>query len=267
MKKGLILIKLGGSLITDKNKPFYARKKVIDRLAHEIKSSLSDKFDLIIGHGSGSFGHVVASKYNTQNGIRSKDSIRGLSLVADAAIQINRIVVQSFLKAELPVVSFAPASFMTAFSQKLDKFLIKQIEISLKIGIVPVIYGDIILDTKQGCCIFSGEKTLDILAKFLKDKYKSVKIILCGDTNGVLDAKNNTIPKINAKILKEVFSSIGVSGGTDVTGGMIHKVESSLKLASDHGIETRIINGKTVGKLKDVLFRGNVENTTLITKN
>ncbi len=267
MKKQLILIKLGGSLITDKNRPFYAKMKVISRLAHEIKASLSDKFDLIIGHGSGSFGHVVASKYQTQNGITDKSSIKGLSLVADAAIQINRIVVQSFLKVKLPVMSFAPASFMTASGQELDEFLIKQIEISFNIGIIPVIYGDIILDTKQGCCIFSGEKTLDILAENLKNRYQNVRIILCGDTNGVLDAKNNTIPKINAKIFKEVFSSIGISGGTDVTGGMIHKVESSLKLVSDHGIETRIINGKTMGKLKSLFSQGDIKNTTLITKN
>lgn len=264
MKKQLILLKLGGSLITDKNRAFYAKQKVINRLAREIKASLSGKFDLIIGHGSGSFGHVVASKYHTQNGIINKRSIRGLSLVADAAIQINRIVMGEFLKAKLPVISFAPASFMTASNQNLDRVLIKQIETSLKIGIIPVIYGDVILDDKQGCCIFSGEKTLDILAKSLKDKYQNVKIILCGDTYGVLDTNGNTIPKISSKSFKNISSSVGKSAGIDVTGGMIHKVETSLKLVSDFGIETRIMNGKTSGKLKRALLGDDDEDTTLI---
>lgn len=267
MKKQLILIKLGGSLITDKNRAFYAKKKVINRLAHEIKDSISDEFDLIIGHGSGSFGHVVASRYNTQNGITDQNSIRGLSLVADAAIQINRIVIKSFLRANLPVISFAPASFMTAIRQNLDKLLVKQINTSLKIGIIPVIYGDIILDEKQGCCIFSGEKTLDILAKHLKDNYKTVHIILCGDTNGVYDSEGRTIPKIDRSLFKKLASSITGSGGTDVTGGMIHKVETSLKLAIDFGIVTRIINGKSLGKLKRVLLKNEVKDTTLITNN
>lgn len=265
MKKQLILIKLGGSLITDKNRAFYAKKKVISRLAHEVKDSLSDKFDLIIGHGSGSFGHVVASKYQTQNGIVNKNGIWGLSLVADAAIQINRIVMQSFLRANLPVISFSPASFMTASGQKLDKFLTDQIILGLKIGIIPVIYGDVILDNKQGCCIFSGEKTLDILAKSLKDKYQGVNIILCGDTNGVYDAEGKTIPKIDTSLFKKLASNIKGSGGIDVTGGMIHKVESSLKLITDFGIETRIINGKSLGKLKRVLLDNEVKDTTLIT--
>lgn len=267
MKKQLILIKLGGSLITDKNRAFYAKKKVIRRLAHEIKDSMCDKFDLIIGHGSGSFGHVVASKYNTQNGITDKKSIMGLSLVADAAIQIDRIMMQAFLKAQLPVVSFAPASFLTATGQNLDKLLVEQINIALKIGVVPVIYGDVILDKKQGCCIFSGEKTLDILAKFLKDKYQSVNIILCGDTNGVYGKNGKAIPQINTSVFKNMASNIKGSGGVDVTGGMIHKVETSLKLATEFGIETRIINGKSLGKLKKVLLGKEIKDTTLITCN
>ena len=222
---------------------------------------------MIIGHGSGSFGHVVASKYQTQDGIVNKNSIKGLSLVADAAIQINRIVMKSLLNAKLSVISFAPASFLTATSQKPSNLLIEQIKISLKIGIIPIIYGDIILDEKQGCCIFSGEKTLDILAKSFKDDYRSVKIILCGDTNGVYDAKDKTISRIDATIFKKLSSSIKGSSGIDVTGGMIHKVESSLKLATDFGIETRIINGKSMGKLKRVLLDNEVRDTTLITNN
>lgn len=266
MKKQLVLIKLGGSLITDKNKSFCARKQVISRLSREIKDSSSGKFDLIIGHGSGSFGHIVASKYNTQNGITDKESIMGLSLVADAAIQIDRIMMQAFLKIKLPVISFAPASFLTAASQKLDQFLIKQIEIALRIGVIPVIYGDIILDEDMGCCIFSGERTLDILAKHLKDNYENVRIILCGDTNGVYDENGKTISKINTRVFKKLASSIKGSGGTDVTGGMIHKVETSLKLANDLGIETLIINGLEPEKLKSVLCRNEEANTTLITK-
>ena len=92
---------------------------------------------------------------------------------------------------------------------------------------------------------------MDILAKSFKDDYRSVKIILCGDTNGVYDAKDKTISRIDATIFKKLSSSIKGSSGIDVTGGMIHKVESSLKLATDFGIETRIINGKSMGKLKE----------------
>jgi isopentenyl phosphate kinase len=61
----LVLLKLGGSVITDKTRPFTARLDVIERLAAEIKNALTDRGDdlrLIIGHGAGSFGHEAAAK-------------------------------------------------------------------------------------------------------------------------------------------------------------------------------------------------------------
>jgi len=107
--KELILIKLGGSLITDKSKPYSARNSVINRLAKEVKSALkTKKARIIIANGSGSFGHSAASIYKTQEGIINKNSLKGFSVVADAAIQINRIVINEFLKFGLPVVSFSP---------------------------------------------------------------------------------------------------------------------------------------------------------------
>lgn len=266
-KKRLVLIKLGGSLITDKHKAFCAKRGVIARVAREIKKSLSPDFDLIIGHGSGSFGHTVASKYQTQKGIINKNSVWGLSLVADAAITINRIVISEFLKAKLPVVSFAPASFLVAKDKKLNKVFVRQIETSLKIGIIPVVYGDIVLDINRGFCIFSGETTLDILAKTLKNHYQKVTVVLCGDTDGVLDVQNKTIERINQKVFKKFSAVIGQSAGVDVTGGMFHKVKTSLDLASKFGIETHIINGRTSQKLKNVLSGKDRNNTTMILGN
>lgn len=264
MNKDLILVKLGGSLITDKNKPFCARRDVIKRLAKEIKSSLSPQYDLIIGHGSGSFGHTVASKYQTQRGIINKESVWGLSLVANAAIQINRIVVDEFLKAKLPVVSFAPASFITVKEQKLDQILIDQIKNSLKIGIIPLVYGDIVMDSKRGFCIFSGETTLDILAKKLMHGYQNIWVILCGDTNGVLDTNGQTISQINKQNFAKISAGVGESTSTDVTGGMLHKVKTSLDLASSFGIQSYIINGKTPDKLKEILMGKRSRDITLI---
>ena len=84
-------------MITDKYKPFVARKDVIRRLALEIKQVIKGRnVGLIIAHGSGSFGHSVAVKYKTQEGIKDKDSIWGISEVSDAAIRINRIVMEEF---------------------------------------------------------------------------------------------------------------------------------------------------------------------------
>ena len=64
-----ILLKLGGSVLTDKSTPYSARKWEIERLAKEIKSALGDN-KLIIGNGGGSFPHQPAKKGKLKDGIK-----------------------------------------------------------------------------------------------------------------------------------------------------------------------------------------------------
>lgn len=261
--ENLILIKLGGSLITDKTKPFIPKEAIIRRLGREIKEALRGfSGKIIIGHGSGSFGHTVAAKYRTQDGIIDKRSIKGLALVADAAIQINRIVIKNLLKVGLPVFSLAPASFLTATDQKLNKAFLKPISELLKQGLIPVIYGDVILDSQKGCCIFSAEKTLNILAKNLKGELNVLRIIHCGNTDGVYDDNGRTVPVITQNSFREFHKAIGASGTTDVTGGMLHKVNESLKIARV-GISSLIMNGETPENLKKTILGGKVKGTLI----
>ena len=258
--KNLILIKLGGSVITDKSKPFTARVAVIKRLALEIKKAKLNfkNTDIIVGHGSGSFGHTVASKYRIHEGNINKNSIKGFSLTSEAAVDINRIVLKEFIKAGLPAVSFSPMSF--TYSQKI---FLSPILKSLKLGFVPLVYGDVVFDIGNGFTIYSGEKILDIMARKLLKKYKKIKIIQCGDTNGVYDIQGKTIPVINSKNFKEVKKWITGSKSTDVTGGMIHKVEESLKLAKETKIPTVLINGDKKGNLLKAILGNDVAGTKI----
>ena len=246
MKK-LILIKLGGSVITDKGKPFTAKPGVIKRLAKEIKTArekLGKDTLFLIGHGSGSFGHTTASKYQTQKGLINKDSIKGFSLTSETAVDINRIVLKELLRVGVPAVSFSPMSFTYS-----NKIFLEPILRSLELGFVPLVYGDVVFDIVKGFTIYSAEKTLSILAKKLRKDYKILKIIECGDTDGVYDQKGKTIPEINSKNFKKVNKWITGSKSTDVTGGMIHKVEESLRLSKETNIKTLIINGNKKGSL------------------
>ena len=255
MKKTLTLIKLGGSLITDKNKAFTAREDVILRLAKEIKTSLKDlKGDLIIGHGSGSFGHTVASKYKTQEGIVNKDSITGFPLVADAARKINVIVMDNLLKTKIKAVSFSPFSFIYTKNEKAINTFIFPIKKVLEIGMVPVIYGDVIMDETRGFCIYSGEKTLNLLAERLHKNYLVIKVIYCGETDGVYDEKGKTIKEITSGNFSLVSNALKGSSSIDVTGGMIHKVKEALEIAEDLKAETQIINATKKGQLKKAIL-------------
>jgi len=255
--KELILIKLGGSLITDKSKPYSARNSVINRLAKEVKSALkTKKARIIIANGSGSFGHSAASIYKTQEGIINKNSLKGFSVVADAAIQINRIVINEFLKFGLPVVSFSPLSFIIASEKNPRKLFIEPLINALNLGLIPVIYGDVVIDYKRGFCILSGEKTLTILAKKLKSDYTKIRIIYCGDTDGVLDKYGKTIPLINDSVFNKIRKDVKGSKAIDVTGGMLHKVQESL-ISAKIGTKILIINGMRINELeKAILEKG-----------
>lgn len=259
----LILIKLGGSVITDKNKEFTARPKNIKRLAEEIKvAQKTFTGRIIIGHGAGSFAHTPAAKYQTKNGLINDESLMGMSIVEDAARQLNAIVIKNFLEEKIPVFPFSPASFVISDAEGDGASYIDPIKQALLTGCLPVIYGDVIMDKKQGFTIFSTEKILSIIAKEFYKIYLT-RIILVTDVDGVYDEKGMTIPVISNKNFDQVKSSILGAKNVDVTGGMFHKVEESLKLASNLGIETLIINGNKEGFLKKAILGEEVTGTKI----
>lgn len=261
----LILIKLGGSVITDKKRPRVAKEEVIRRLGREIlRTQPKYKRKIVIGHGSGSFGHTYAAKYKTQEGIIDKDSLEGLVKTADVASQINRIVIKNLLKGGLKVVSFAPASFILAKDKKLNKSFVTPIITCLDIGVIPVVYGDVVMDEKRGFCIFSGEVVLNTIIKGLGNAYKDIKIVHCVSTNGVYDANGKTIKRITPANFRKYKRQISGSKATDVTGGMMHKVEESLKVARD-GITTIIINANLQGQLSNALLGKSHRGTEITT--
>lgn len=259
--KELILIKLGGSVITDKTREYTARIENIKRLAKETNNaqkSFSGK--IIIGHGAGSFAHTPASKYQTKKGFINKDSLMGMSIVEDAARQLNAIVIKKFLKEKLPVFPFSPASFAISDAEGGIKSYIDPIKNALKVNAIPVVYGDVIMDEKNGCTIFSTEKVLSILAKKLKGNCK-IRIIYVTDVDGVCDEKGKTISTITNKNFDRLKTLIVGAKNVDVTGGMLHKIEESLKMAKEIGIQTLIINGIKKGELERAILGQNVSGT------
>jgi len=262
MKK-IILIKLGGSVITNKSKPFTPRPEIIKNLTKQIKKAWDGGYRFIVSHGSGSFGHTSASKYKTAEGIKKIEDVYGLAVVQSDALKINRIVNQIFLNEGLPVLSFVPSSFSVAKDGRLKDIYIEPIAEALKIDSLPLVFGDIILDTKRGCTIFSGETTLDSLINPLKRLGILVdKVIQCGNTDGVYDGKGKTIPLITEKSFLTLKKHIFSSSSTDVTSGMLHKIEESLLMAKK-GIFSLIINGEKEDNLTKAIFGENFIGTKI----
>jgi len=262
----ITIIKLGGSLITDKSRPMVAREKIIARLAKEIKiASKLYSGKLLIGHGSGSFGHTSANKYQTQKGMLNRASIKGVSEVSDVASQLTKVVVKHLRGAGLPIVAFAPGSFIIADKQKEKRFFLEPIKEALKMGVVPLVYGDVVFDQSQGFGIFSTEKVIDVLVRGLSKDFKIERIVYLGVTNGVYDETGKTIPMISPKTFSKVRKTLGGAATTDVTGGMLHKVKESLQIARKYKTEILIVNGRVSGIVRKAILGKKVLGTLIKT--
>jgi isopentenyl phosphate kinase len=255
----LILLKLGGSVITDKTRPFTARTDVIRRLAQEIKSALAERGDdlrLIIGHGSGSFGHEVAAKYQTHKGGVSAEDWLGFGEVAHAAATLNHLVVNALREVGVPAMRFQPSASTRTRGEQLMYFETFPLKEVLSHGLVPVIYGDVSVDAVQGMSIVSTEILFDNLARELSPS----RIVLAGQVEGVYEADPNLnpkaelIPDIDRNNWEEVAALLGGSHGTDVTGGMFTKVRDMYRLTiAMPPMQAMIMSAETPGQLEAVL--------------
>lgn len=150
-----------------------------------------------------------------------------------------------------------------AKGQKTKSVYLDSILHAISLGFLPVIYGDIIFDEKQGFCIYSAERSLALLADKLSKKYSQISLVFCGDSDGVYDDQKQTLKTITPRSFEKFKRFITGSAKTDVTGGMLHKVQESLDLAQK-GFHTTIINGHKPGELRRAIL-GQKHSGTLIT--
>lgn len=261
----LVFLKLGGSLITDKTAESVARPRVIRRLAREVRTAMNKRpgLKLVLGHGSGSFGHVVANRFGTRQGVDSPDKWQGFSEVAQAAAQLNRIVTAAFLKEGVPVVSLAPSATACCEGGKLVRLEMGALNAALKAGLVPLIYGDVAFDMERGGTIVSTEEVFAYLAKELGPS----RILLAGDTPGVFGkpSSSRVVPVITPATLQSIKASLSGGRGVDVTGGMATKVEEMLRLvAQDPHLVVHILSGKTPGLIQRAITSPDISSGTRI---
>lgn len=256
--KDLIFVKLGGSVITDKNRPETARPEVIERLAGEVARALRKKPEirLVLGHGSGSFGHAVAQRYGTRQGVRDLDGWRGFAEVAAAAARLNRMVTDTFLAAGVPVWSLQPSASAWCRDSQLMLLATTPVEQAVIRKLVPLVYGDVALDDRLGGTIISTEQIFAYLAKRLYPE----RLILVSAVDGVFDRDPRRdptarrVPRISSANWKEVQAMLGGSHAPDVTGGMLSKVEEMIRLIHDlPNLTVHIISGEREGALEMAL--------------
>jgi isopentenyl phosphate kinase len=265
----LVFLKLGGSVITHKDTEARAARNVIERAALEISQALADRPDLrlVVGHGSGSFGHFVARKYGTHEGIHGEASWEGYVRTGAAAARLNRLVTDIFIDQNVPVVSIQPSASALCRGKELVHMEIRPIKEALAHKLVPLVYGDVAFDQLQGCAIISTEQIFVHLAHRLKPE----RIILAGMVEGVFSSDPLNAPEahrfkeITPANIDQVRETLSGSHGVDVTGGMLTKVQLMYELVCRQpSLQVRLISGQRPGLIRAVLSERNVEAGTLI---
>jgi isopentenyl phosphate kinase len=230
----VIFLKLGGSLITEKDKSAKPRVDVILRVAGEIaEARIADpEIRLLLGHGSGSFGHTSAAKYGTRQGVRTPEEWVGFRQVWRDAAALNHIVMDALIAKGLPAITFPVSSSAVAYDGEIARWEFAPIEAALQRNLLPIIYGDVIIDEVRGGTVISTEELFYYLARRLKPG----KIFLAGVESGIFSdfpSKGQMIQSITTTTYSDIASKLQGSIDTDITGGMAAKVQLMVELIGE----------------------------------
>jgi len=253
LARALTVLKLGGSVITDKKREFSAFKKRILRLMKEIRAGATES--LIIVHGGGSYGHHLARRYKLRDGYRDRSQIFGFVRTRQSMTELNKIVLDSAIKNLLPCVSLQPSAFIGMRNKRIEKIDLGIMAKLLDLRMIPLLFGDVAFDEQLGFCILSGDQLASRLAAELSAK----QAILAVDVDGVFDSdpKRYRKAKLMQKMTAEDVRMLIQRGekeaqGPDVTGGMVGKLSEILP-AVEKGIRVVIVNGCVPGRVSEAL--------------
>jgi isopentenyl phosphate kinase len=276
----LVFLKLGGSLITDKTLPYTPHLDKLADLAAQIfrARQTHPNLSLVLGHGSGSFGHTAAKAYQTRKGVKPSpltplplgdgDSLpspggswagdegaywSGFAEVWYQATALNRFAMEALHAAGVPSLALAPVAAVTASDGQVSGWNLGPVRMALAAGLVPVVYGDVIFDTQRGGTILSTEDLFAHLARELHPQ----RVLLAGLEGAVwadFPERQIRVEKITPASFHEVKAGVGASHGADVTGGMASKVQQMLDLVQAvPGLKAQIFSGEAGGNVEKAL--------------
>jgi isopentenyl phosphate kinase len=240
-------VKLGGSVLTDKSAYRTPKLENLSRLAMELRSA---EGPLVVVHGAGSYGHVLAKEFRLAEG-RDDDARRDAAFTqvhADVR-ELSVLVLEALRDAGLPAIAHSTYDLARLDAGKLLSFSHAAVADTLAAGFVPVLSGDGVLDASRGWGILSGDVIMAELARALRPE----RAVFVTDVDGIYDRD----PKdAHAKLLPRIGPREAVGAGHgkahDVTGGMGGKLARAREVAKA-GVEVHVVNGTVAGRLPDAL--------------
>jgi len=242
-KNKIVILKLGGSLITEKNQPFSLNEDIIQSCVDQI---IENSEKLIVVHGGGSFGHPTARKYKLREGKNDKieSQVFGVAETHFNMTKLNSFIISKFLEKNYSTIEIQSSSIFRNNSKGISEHAIENIERFLNLGITPILYGDIVLDEDISFSILSGDEIIYILCKNLIN-YKVSKVVFAADIEGIYVKGENKKKYVVSRISSDDIDNLQLADmGTkiDVTEG-IHGKLAQIKKIAQLGIPIEIING------------------------
>jgi isopentenyl phosphate kinase len=216
-----VILKLGGSVITDKGADCTVNRTALAGIAAAIAGAYAAQ--IIIVHGAGSCGHPEAHRYHLDKGA-AVGQTEGIYVTHRVVSSLNDAVTSALREAGIAAIGIHPLHAGVADNGRLVTFESRHLEQMLALGMVPVIHGDVVMDLSRGACIVSGDQ----LVRYLAVALKCTRVGLATDVPGVLDG-GRVVPEITPASAHTL--QIGNSTHTDVTGGMKGKIDELLGLA------------------------------------
>lgn len=251
-KHNLLLIKLGGSVITFKEKPLTPNFQTIDKIAGILKE-IKKNYKIIIVHGGGSFGHYWSVKYDMHT-LPYPYSDEGVSRVRESMIKLNYLIIKKFFANGMKPFSMHTSSFVFNNSPSREKIL-DIFDMIKDNDLIPITYGDVIYTSNGNFSILSGDAIMNFLSKYLKPKMS----IFTTNVDGIYDnIKNGTLISNILLEKKDLFNNTITSNIEfsnimfDVTGGMKRKISESIDIVKV-GVPVYLINGFNPERIKDII--------------
>ena len=242
----MLLIKLGSSLITNKEKPLSPRRKTIENVIRSLKKIHEP---MVVVHGGGSFGHYWSVKFDMHTK-PAKYDMKGISAVKNSMVELNKIILQSFFNNKLNPYSLPPTDFVSGNKPIVKK--IKEIKKIAQSNLIPITYGDALWYGEKKSYILSGDVIMTMIAKVLRPRLCIFVLNVDGLYSDI--KKKKLIYEIQDE--QPYFSK----PTTDVTGGMKRKVQEASKI-SKNGLKVFFVNGNKSERIINAVKRNKFEGT------
>jgi isopentenyl phosphate kinase len=246
MSRGVTIVKLGGSLITYKDRPLSVNLPSLRVIAREISGHLHTKKSskLFLIHGGGSFGHFFAKQFGLTTKF-SKIDPGGIAVTLTSMLQLHSLILEQLNSKEVFCATILPSELMAPNGKTISVYGNSRVKSIFSCGLIPITFGNLLL--RNGTSrVISGDE----IALALVHQFRASKVIFAMDVDGIYPTS-----QLGGEILREVSpeDKIGVfSRKYDVTGGVEMKLQTGIQM-SKAGAEVFFVNGSKEGRLSSLL--------------